>query len=703
MHFTLNPLYPSVLAMAVLTANEAIANKASEVNQSMNKDLPVIYITSGVRGAALNQVPASLTAVNQETLQKQPTSHIEAMPSLAPNVNSSHGASRARFFQIRGIGERSQFIGPVNPSVGVTMDGIDMSNIGAAATLMDAQQVEVLRGPQGTLYGANALAGLIHIRSNDPTTKTQGRVETTLATYNTRSLTAAVGGPVNENVGYRVAIQSNRSDGFMENDYLDKSNTNNIDETFLRGKLRIQANDHHMLDLTGFYADVDNGYDAFSLDNNRHTLSDQPGHDRLESSALAVKSTWTGHSAFTLETSLSHSSADQEYGYDEDWAYPFFFTNPDDPTEDWGYNWFDNYKRDISTTTAEMRFISAPGAELFNGTTDWVTGVYYYHRDTDLLRQRTDNADFNSDYSTSRFAVYGQLESRLSDVLRLTSGLRFEQSEFDYNDSDSVTSNEDDLLAGGRLALEYLANQNRTYYALVSAGYKVGGVNADTNLPEEQRAFETESLWNYEVGAKSNLLDNRLQTQVALFYQRRNDAQIKGYRTISMPSGGTSFIDYIDNTDQAYSYGLEAEAQWQVTPAINLFGGLGLLETQLNDSGAAFDGRDSAQSPSYQFMLGAAFKHSQHWFSGIEVEGKDEFYFSDSHNQRSDSYTLVNAHIGYQTPDWSIRLWGRNLTNEHYAVRGFYFGNDPRIDWAETQYTQLGSPRQIGITAAVNF
>ncbi len=683
----------SSLALAIFSANYALA--ASDTEES-NFALPAIVVTSGFRGAAIQEVPTSLTVVDTQTIKERNADHLEDVIQLAPNVNSSSGASHAKYFQIRGIGERSQFIGPINPSVGVIMDDIDMSNIGGAATMLDAQQVEVLRGPQGTLYGANALAGLINIRSNDPTTVTKGNIEATLGTYNTRRLSAAVGGPINESVGYRVAFKSNKSDGFIENDYLNKDNTNNIDETLFRGKLRIEASDHHMIDLTAFYANIDNGYDAFSLDSTRTTLSDEPGHDRQETSAFAAKSTWTGHDEFTLETSLSYSDSDLEYGYDEDWAYDGFDVN--------GYTAFDNYMRDNKITTAEVRLISAPGAELFNDTTTWATGVYYYNRSSDLRRVYTYlSNDFTSEFDTTRLSAYGQLESTLSDQFILTTGLRIEHSESEYSDNDGASSNPDDLLVGGRLALEYLANQNTTLYGLISRGYKVGGFNADGSLPAHLQEFDTEYLWNYEVGTKNNWLDHRLQTQIALFYQQRENAQIKGYRTITNPGGGTSFIDYVGNTDKAYSYGLEAEARWKLNSNVSLFGSLGLLNTKLDDASAAFDGRDAAQSPNYQYTIGANFSHGRGWFSGADIEGKDEYFFSDSHNQESEAYTLLNAQIGYKTKDWSATLWGRNLTDEDTYVRGFYFGNDPRNGYTDTKYTQLGAPRQLGITLKANF
>jgi iron complex outermembrane receptor protein len=690
----------STVALAVFSANYTLAAEESSVT------LPSIVVTSGFRGAALQEVPTSLTVVDEQKITERNAVHLEDLINLAPNVNSSSGASHAKYFQIRGIGERSQFIGPINPSVGVIMDGIDMSNIGGAATMMDAQQVEVLRGPQGTLYGANALAGLINIRSKDPTTVTSGDIEATLGTYNTRRLSAAVGGPINDSVGYRIAFESNKSDGFTENDYLNKDNTNNIDETLLRGKLRIEASDYQMIDLTAFYANIDNGYDAFSLDNTRTTLSDNPGHDRQETSAFAAKSTWTGNDAFTLETSLSYSESDLEYGYDEDWTYAGFYT-PDisDPLDGEAIS-FDNYIRDNKTITGEARLISAPGAELFNGSTTWATGVYYYNRSTDLHKAYTSNygnSNFTSEFETTRISVYGQLESKLSEKYILTTGLRIEHAESEYQDNDGASSNPEDVLVGGRLALEYLANQHTTLYGLVSRGYKVGGFNAVDSLPANLQEFDTETLWNYEIGTKGNWLNNQLQTQVAFFYQKREDAQIKGSRNLN-PGGLPDWTDFVGNADKAYSYGVEAEAQWILNSSVSLFGSLGLLDTKLEDASAAFDGREAAQAPNYQYTLGANFNHGRGWFSGVDIEGKDAFYFSDSHNQESEAYALLNARAGYKAKDWSVTLWGKNLTDEDTYVRGYYFDNDPNGGWDDSVlYTQLGAPLQLGITAKMNF
>lgn len=687
----------TALVVAIQSANALAQEQNNLFPDSQAEEMMTIVVTGALRETTAQELPTSVSVIDQHVLQQRGATQMEDVIGLTPNVNFAGGSNRARFYQIRGIGERSQFVEPLNPSVGVIVDGIDMSGIADGASLLDVKQVEVFRGPQGTLYGANALAGLINVKSHDPSDKLEGSVETTLADYNTTKLNAVISGPATESVGYRLAIQSVNSDGFTHNDHLNRDDTHNQDELTLRGKIRIEASEDLTLDLTALHVNNDNGYDAFSLDDPRHTISDQPGHDRQETSALAIATDYTGFDAFDLQTNVSLSDSDLEYGYDEDWTYEGFHP--------YGYSSTDNYIRDRKTATADIRLVSAPGAELFNGSTQWVTGLYAYDQQVDMTREYTylDN-NFTNEYDSQRLALYGQLDTVLSDLWSLTTGLRVEQWQADYKDSEGVASSPDETLWGGRIALEYQLNTDTIAYGLVSRGYKAGGFNSNGTLPEELRTFDTEYMWNYELGLKGDWLNSRLQGQLAFFWQQRKDVQIKGSRQVERADGSTEFIDYTANSAEGRNYGVELEGYWLATPELTLSGSAGLLQTKLEESGASYDGRDQAYAPNYQLMLSALYQHGSGWYSQLDVEAKDKFYLSDRHDEQSDNYTLLNGRIGYRTADWDISLWAKNLTDKDYIVRGFgSFGNDPRNDYTTEPYYQLGAPRLVGLTAKLDF
>ena len=698
---SLTSLVPAGFAPAILIATAVLISTATVANTAIEE----VIVTADFRDTSLLKTAASITVFDSQTITRRQARHLEKMLNLAPNVNFSSGASRGRFLQIRGIGERSQFIEPLNPSVGILVDGIDFTGIAGAATIMDIAQVEILRGPQGTLYGANALAGLINLRSNQPTETTDGNLEVSLGDYNTQTVSVAMGGPINQQLGYRVALQQHRSDGYIRNDYLQRDDTDNLDELSLRSIVDWQAGANLDLKLTVFHVNADNGYDAFSLDNTRNTLSDTPGHDRHEASALALQSTWQGNEHFNLISLISYADNNLEYGYDEDWAFAAICAGQ--PCEGWEYNSNDNYIRDRKNATVDIKLVSSTSAQVFNGSTDWVAGIYARQQDEQLLRQYTYSAaDFTSDFDTRNHAVYGQLDTQLSSALRLTTGVRFENREAAYRDSDLVIHQVDEDIWGGRIALHYQWSPKTLVYGLISRGYKAGGVNSNSSLSADDREFDSELMLNYELGAKGLWLDDKLQTQVSLFYQDRDEIQLKQSLVQSREeSNATTFIDYIGNSAAGSNQGVEVEFNWLASETLVLFGSVGLLDTEYDvPLSADLDSREQAHAPGYQFAFGLSAQLSGSLSLTVDVEGKDKFYLSSSHDEQSQSYELVNVSMAYVAGDWGLSLWARNLTDEAVIVRGFGgFGNDPRKFYETEAYYQLGEPRMLGVSANYAF
>lgn len=659
-----------------------------------------IVVTGEFRDSALDDLPASITVLDEEALEARSARHLEEALILAPNVNVAGGSSRSRFFQIRGIGERGQFVEPLNPSVGLIVDGVDLSNAASGATLFDVEQIEVFRGPQGTRYGANALAGLVNVKTRGPTDEPEARIGLDVANHDASTINGMVSGPLGERVSGRFAVQQHDSDGFVRNTYLGRDDTNRRDELSVRGKLRWDAGDSVSVDGLIGLVDIDNGYDAFSLDNDRLVRSDEPGRDAQETVFGGVDIAWDAATAFVLEASVTAALSDSLYGYDEDWTYVGFHPA--------GYSSTDYYSRDRETRTAEVRLLSTDSSRVPGGSTDWVLGVYVLDASEDLRRDYTFNTGpFTSGFGVERLALFGQIGHGLGDRMQLTAGLRLERHRSDYLDSAGVAFTPEDDLTGWRLSLDRTLSDALMGYVTLARGYKAGGFNTDGTLPPELRQFEPETLISLELGVKGELLDGRLQTRIAVFNMARDDVQIASSRRIERPGGSTDFVPFTGNAAEGVNRGVEAEFVFSISEVFDLSAAFGLLETEyedfINAAGMDLDGRAQAHAPDYQYAISGRRNFAGGWYAELGLEGRDAFYFSDGHDARSKSYNLVNAAIAYEHGNWDLRLWSRNLTDEDVLVRGYFFGNDPRIGYEDRAYTQLGEPRRVGFSASYAF
>lgn len=677
--------------------------------------LQEIVVTAELRKTSLLDQAGSTSVTGADTIAARAAQHLEELLALAPNVNLSGGSSRARFYQIRGVGERSQFVEPLNPSVGLMINGIDFSGLGGAGTLFDAEQVEILRGPQGTLHGANALAGLINIRTAAPQEEHAARLRGTVGDYGERTAGISVTGPiVDDRLLYRASINQHRSDGYITNAFLNRDDTNNFDELSSHVHLRWMPGTRHVVDLNLMHVDIDNGYDAFSLDNTRTTLSDQPGHDRQRSNALGLS--WNIESDKVLtELMITVADTDTDYAYDEDWAFVGI-------APDLEYASFDRYLRDRRSYSAQVRQSSLQPLSIGQFEADWVVGLYYLDDDESLRRRYTFLAeDFTSDYRTQTTAAFGQLDTALTDQLTLSTGMRLERRRMDYSDNNQVQANPDNTLWGAKFALEYRYGDRGMVYASVSRGYRANGVNAGVLSTDPQALtdvgasalassgfFDEELLWNYELGHKSLFLDGRLSSRLAVFYMDRRDQQARGSLVLPRPDGSTAFIDYTDNAAAGTNIGLEWEMDWQVSAQLQVYANIGLLAAEFDEyisaTGEDLSGREQAHAPSYQFSTGASYQFAERWHARAEIEGSDNFFFSDRHDATARSTTLAHLRLDYRTPAWTLGVWVRNLTDRDYYVRGFgSFGNDPRKGYATEPYYQFAAPRRLGVTGEYRF
>lgn len=694
--------------------------------------LEEVVVTASLKPTSVANLPQSVTVLDEATIREAGVQQFEDVVGLIPDLNWAAGSSRPRFFQLRGIGEVEQYQGAPNPSVGFLIDDIDFSGVGMPATLFDTQQIEVLRGPQGTSYGANALAGLISVRTADPGTQFDLRGELTAADYDTRALGLAVGDGFDDGRGgWRLVAQQYRSDGFRHNAFYGMNATNGYDEGTYRGKLRWQITDQLQADLTLMHVDIDNGYDAWSINNTFTTYSNQPGRDAQLSNgaALRLSAQLAGIGELRSVTSAADSkivySFDGDWGNDSLWSaltagnaecLPLPACSPDD------YFQSDNRRR--RTLAQDLRLTGDPSRALF-GKLRWLAGVYLL-RMTESDQQNLfgtiydptvssgqDSSEYQltSQYGATNIALYGSLDTNLSVHDTLSLGVRLERREADYEDSaDQGTPfprNNNDM-AGGNLSWTHQLDGGRHLYATLARGYKGGGFNIGSGILSEQRSFGPESLWSIESGVKSEGVDSALAWDADVFYMRRQNMQV--YLSEQLQANNPlAYVFFTQNAAAGENYGLEAQGRYRLSERWQLGGSASLLRTRyvgLNDSFSELlaengspdiDGRAQPFAPGYEFAVSVEYRHPSGFFARLDAHALDSFYYYTSDAQTSKAYHLENARVGFEHGAWSASLWVRNLFNERYAQQGFSFGLIPP-DFPTQNFLQQGDPRQGGLT-----
>ncbi len=671
-------------------------------------ELNPLVVTGDLLQTEADRLPSSVTVLSPEAPAMSGSAHFEDVLGTIPNLNWAGGTSRPRYFQVRGIGENSQFGNEIPASsVGFIIDGIDFTGIATVANLFDIAQVEVLRGPQAAAFGANALAGMILVETAPAASSPTGRIETSIGEDNLRTLGFASGGKLlMEGLSYRLALHHHEENGFRRNTFLNRDDTNGRDEWSTRLKLEWQASPVLSLGINLMYFDFSNGYDAWSLDNDSFTTStDEPGSDIQRTLAVGTKATWRISDGLSLEYNLSATDSELLYSYDWDWSNPDELRDLYGPEVYWGS---DITERTRDVWSQDLRLLSAPDSPL-----QWVAGVY-------LKEFQEEQAYFgiDSDYGTTTAALYGQARMALSPALSLTLAGRLERHEIDFTSINPwagevpvVTQlNSREGPWGGKLALEWTPVENHLFYASLDRGYKAGGVNLDDEVPTDFRVYGTESLWNYEFGWRASFLERRLRTRLSLFYMDRNDIQVDS--SIQLGDGNT-FALYKDNAASGTNYGMELETTWYLTEEVHWFASLGLLDTQFDDynyidpsdsqTRIRLDGREQAYAPSYTYSVGLSYEPEEGFFATVIAEGKDAYVFDVLNRQSLAAYTLVKLRLGYRSGDWKFLFWINNALDERYDVRGFYFANEPPYYDQPRKWVSQGAPRQAGVSIEWQF
>ncbi len=684
-------------------------------SQIISETIEEIIIKGDWRQTSADQEDSSVFVLDEEIIKSQPLKHFEQLSYLVPNLNFAASDSRARYFQIRGIGERSGYQGTPNSSVGFLIDDIDYSGQGGIATTFDLDQIEIYRGPQGSRIGANALAGLIYIKTKDPTDKFEGTSEFTIGSYGTKSAGVAFGGPlkVNNDLSYRLVLRKDKSNGYRKNLYLNKSDTSRKDEATARLKINWKFDDQTSIDFLVMQVDIDDPADIWTIDGSLNTLSDRPGMDSQKTNAYGLK-VFRALNGFEIQSLTSSTDTDVVFSYDADWG------NPDSHAP-YIYNYFSETLRDRSSFSQEFRLISDKSDFLSNNLLEWVVGMNYlelketnlkyddgiYGDPADPYGPYFSESSSSSSYKSENFSFFGNIDYLLSESIRISLGLRMEDWKSKYSDSFGESFNPSNEMSGGKISLIKNIDSGSNIFISIAKGYKQGGFNLGLGLGGDisinDLTYDPEFLTNYEIGINSKIMNSKLNIESVIFYSDREDQQVLISTQVN-PTDPNTFSFLTQNAAEGINYGLEINLDMQLTNDFNIFANLGILKTEIKnwESRLDLEGRSQAHAPERSYALGFNWALQANTYLSADVTGKSEFYYSDSHNNKSKSYNLMNINYGYEKNNWTYGLWVRNVFDTYYSVRGFYFGNEAP-NFEDTLYERHGDPRHMGISVRYDF
>ncbi len=682
---------------------------------SFSQDIEEIIVKGDWREINVLEEDSSIVILNNQIIESQPIKHFENLSYLVPNLNFAASDSRARHFQIRGIGERSGYERTPNSAVGFLIDDIDYSGQGGIATTFDVDQIEVHRGPQGSRIGSNALAGLIYIKTKEPTEVFEGTSEVVFGTYGTHNAGIAFGGPTqfNQNITYRVALRADYSDGFRKNLFLGKSNTSKKDEDTYRLKLNWKVRDKTTLKFLIAQIDLDDPADIWTIDGSLNTLSDRPGMDSQKTNAYSMK-IFTSYAGYELQSITSITDTNVVLSYDADWGN----ANSHAP---FTYDYFSETLRDRETFNQELRLVSNPVDFNSNKNTEWVIGISYldveeinfknddgvYGDPSDPFGPYTSKSSFSSNFSSDNLSIFGNVDYFFDEFTKLSIGARWEDYESNYYDSFGESFNPADQMSGGKISLNKNLSDVVNIFIIIARGFNQGGFNLNLGLEPGSKNtnlyYDPEFLTNYEVGFNAQLFDAKINIATVIFYSDREDQQVLISTQVD-PQDPNTFLFLTQNAAEGTNKGLELNIDMQLEESLNFFARLGLLKTEINNwkSRPDLEGRAQAHAPKKSYAIGMNWSITDRASLSIDVVGKSSFYYSDSHNNKSKAYSLTNINFDYLIGSWTYSIWARNIFDEYYSVRGFYFGNEAP-DFKDTLYERHGDPRHLGLSVRYDF
>ena len=724
-----------------MTSNSAMKFGATSVlgltlgltgQPGLSQELEEVLVTARKREENLQSVPVAVSAVSAKTIADAGLARLQDITDLIPNMTHQETVSnKATNLTLRGISS-SGGLGN-DPGIGVYVDEVYVSReSGFNADLLDIQRVEVLKGPQGTLFGRNTAVGAINITTKKPGTEVEGLVLVDVGNYDYRRYGALFSAPITDTFAGKISVVSAERDGYLDNTF--GGTVNSVDYTTFRGQLLWAPTDSLEILLTGDYRESDSDGNNFvtraqgePLKKNYKVSIPDSGSEEVEASALTLSISYDW-GEYLITSITSANSSDEEYWNDQDWG-------PDDRLV--GID-----VRENEQWSQELRIESSADSRL-----SWLAGVYFYHQEFDTTQEAINGPDTiyaifapdligsgipptevglpvddvtikaSSTIESDSYAVFANANYDFNDQWSMTAGLRYSEDEkdLDYHQvadplaaafgfvNLDIQDDIDDDAWTPSLSLNWQPTEDVLAYAKYSRGYKAGGFNNSVSGTASALSFDPEDMDAYELGLKSTWLDNRLRLNAAVFRMEYSDKQESAFVT------GVGFIQ--TNAGEATSDGFEVELEYMAAESWTVYGSLGYADATYDefivDDGTDYAGNSLTRAPQWTFNIGTQTE----WMIGNGLRGlfrldysyQDEFYTKPSNDPffAADSQSLVSARLGISDADntWQATLWGRNLTDDDNINT---MDGPAAFSYAAYHYSLI-APRTYGLELKYNF
>jgi iron complex outermembrane recepter protein len=680
--------------LALLLGNDVFADAPSAPEQSATLD--EVVVTARKREETLKDVPIAVSAISGDALQAQQFYEVRDVAQVAPGLNITTDSPARAFVSMRGIGDT--LINSVQPGVGIFIDGIYQPNTAYLnSPLVDVARIEVLRGPQGTLFGNNTLGGAINVITNAPTNTWSGRVDGSYAgPDDSRSISASISGPIVSDVlKFRLGVAYHDDGGFEHNvtiggdanPLIQKSVAGTIEYTPSDwAKITVKANEDFVYGGDTPYVDVTGpeDYSQNVTENQRRLvwLNYLGTSIKGEFDVAPINTRVTVIGAYNRNT--QRGEGDGDYG-------------PIDL-------YIESYLNDLHTDTGEVRFDTTWGPRVTS-----LIGLFWDTSKT-LSNGSTFDVPLGLDFPNSgtthlrNEAVYGTVFWQLGGGWDLAAGLRFDSQMLNASDATTAGAYKDNEV-DPRLTLSRHWTPDVMTYVSVARGSRGGGQNppGSPNL-----IYKGDNVWTYELGTKLTVFDHRLSTNADVFYNDYNN--FIGPNAIAPSTSGVGFVTVDLNAGHVTSYGFEDEIDWNVTNALNLHGSLTLLHARVtNDqefiqvAGYALPGERIPFVPDWNFLLGA--RYTVNLGSGDTVAFNADEVAKGSRTGGSldpavdpllKPYYIFNPSITYRHNNLEVALFGTNVFNNRYLENYFDKSYLSRAGFTGNLVTSLSTPGERG-------